>query len=144
MSWVQHDKTLQDTITFTDKRKSPLVIQNQEALWRKLNNLKPFILGSNKELNISKEAKENALASCRGQITLTRNNNCKKNHYDRVSRPLSMKQAAEITFVQLKHKTLQSIIYPPEKKFIGTSSIWYLWGISRVLPADPLYTLWRD
>ena len=59
MTWVQHDKTLQDTITFVDRRKLPLVIQNQEALWRKLNNLKP-LFGSNKELNVWKEAKENA------------------------------------------------------------------------------------
>ena len=31
------------------------------------------------------------------------------------------------------------IIYPPEKKFIGTSSI-LAGGKSRVLPADPLFT----
>ena len=42
-----------------------------------------------------------------------------------VSWPLSRKQAAKITFALLKRKTLQSIIYPPEKKFIRTSSIWY-------------------
>ena len=29
-----------------------------------------------------------------------------------------MKQAAEITFVQLKHRTLQTIIYPPEKNLL--------------------------
>ena len=28
-----------------------------------------------------------------------------------------MKQAAEIAFVQLKYRTLQSIIYPPEKNY---------------------------
>ena len=44
MSWAQHDKTLQETIAFSDKRKFCLVIQIQEALWRKkLNNLKPLI-----------------------------------------------------------------------------------------------------
>ena len=32
-SWPQHD-TLQETIAFADKRKSLLVIQIQEALWR--------------------------------------------------------------------------------------------------------------
>ena len=37
--WAQRLKTLQETITFTDKRKSLLVIQIPEALWRKLNNL---------------------------------------------------------------------------------------------------------
>ena len=39
MSWVLHDKTLQETIAYPDKRKSLLVIQIQETLWRKLNNL---------------------------------------------------------------------------------------------------------
>ena len=38
--WAQRVKTLQETITLADKRKSLLVIQIQEALWRKLNNLK--------------------------------------------------------------------------------------------------------
>ena len=36
----QRVKTLQETITFANKRKLLLVIQIQEALWRKLNNLK--------------------------------------------------------------------------------------------------------
>ena len=120
MSWVQHDRI--PSHSRTKENRLLIVIQNQEALWKKLNNLKP-LFGNNKELNVSKEDKENAPASCRGQIMLTRNNNCKKNHY--VSQPLSMKQAAEITFVQLKYRTLQSIIYPPEKEFIGTSSVWY-------------------
>ena len=35
-------------ITLTDKRKSLLVIQIQQALWRNLNNLKP-IFGLNKD-----------------------------------------------------------------------------------------------
>ena len=122
MCWVQHDRI--PSHSQTKENRLLIVIQNQEALWRKLNNLKS-LFGNNKELNVSKEAKENALASCRGQIMLTKNNNCKKNHHVHVSRPLSMKQAAEITFVQLKHRTLQNIIYPPEKKFIGTSSVWY-------------------
>ena len=67
MSWIQRDKTLQDTITFTDKRKSPLVIQNQEALWRKLDNLKPLFGSKRKCSCIMQRA-----------IMLTRNNNCKK------------------------------------------------------------------
>ena len=33
-SWAQHDKTLQETIAFRDKRKSLLVIQIQETLKR--------------------------------------------------------------------------------------------------------------
>ena len=32
--WAQHDKTLQETIAFSNKTKSLLVIQIQEALWR--------------------------------------------------------------------------------------------------------------
>ena len=35
---------------------------------------------------------------------------------------------------------LQSIIYPPEKKIIGTSSI-LAWGKSPLLPTDPVFTL---
>ena len=46
--WAQRVKTLQETITFADKRKSLLVFQIQEALWRKLNNLKP-LFSRNKE-----------------------------------------------------------------------------------------------
>ena len=51
-----------------------------------------------------------------------------------------MKQAATIKLAQSKRRTLQSIIYPPEKTFIGTSSI-FARGKSRVLPTDPLFTL---
>ena len=52
-----------------------------------------------------------------------------------------MKQAAKITqFVQSKSRPLQSVIYPKEKIFIGTSSI-LARGKSRVLPTDPLLTL---
>ena len=46
--WAQRVKTLRETITFADKRKSLLVIQIQEALWRKLNNLKS-LFSCNKE-----------------------------------------------------------------------------------------------
>ena len=45
---AQSFKTLQESITFSDKRKSLLVIHIQEALWRKLNNLKP-LFSRNKE-----------------------------------------------------------------------------------------------
>ena len=41
-------KTLQETITFADKRKSLLVIKIQEVLWRKVNNLRP-LFSRNKE-----------------------------------------------------------------------------------------------
>ena len=42
-SWVQHDKTLQETIAYPDKRKSLLVIQIQGTLGNKLNGLKPLV-----------------------------------------------------------------------------------------------------
>ena len=41
IKFIWHSR-LQETITFANKRKSLLVIQIQEALWRKLNNLKPL------------------------------------------------------------------------------------------------------
>ena len=50
-----------------------------------------------------------------------------------VSRSLSKKQAAKIMHICLV------VIYPLEKKFIGTSSI-LARGKSRVLPTDPLFT----
>ena len=53
---------MQETITFTEKRKLISVIQIQEALWRKLDNLKP-LFNHNEEIYISKGVKENALAS---------------------------------------------------------------------------------
>ena len=61
-------------ITFTDKRKSLSVIQIKKGLWRKLNNLKP-LFSHNEELYLSKEVKENALAS---EIMPNRNNNLRK------------------------------------------------------------------
>ena len=56
MSWAEHDKTLQETITFTDKRLQwlqkqttfNLVIQIQEALWRILSK-RPEILNTRKK-----------------------------------------------------------------------------------------------
>ena len=61
--------------TFTDERKSLSVIQIKEGLWRKLNNRKPSF-SRDEELYVSKEVKENALASGgRSSILPTRNNN---------------------------------------------------------------------
>ena len=61
------------------KRKSLMIIRIQEALWRKLNNLKPLFSG-NEEHFISKEVKGNALASkgksCRPETTITAENAC--------------------------------------------------------------------
>ena len=44
MSWAQRDKTFQETIPFCkDKEKSRSVIQIQEEVWGKLNNLNPYV-----------------------------------------------------------------------------------------------------
>ena len=58
-----HKKTLQETITITDKRKLLLVIQSiQEALWRKLNSL-TLLFSCNEELYFLQKVKDNGLAS---------------------------------------------------------------------------------
>ena len=62
MSWAQCDKTLQETVTFTDKKKSTYNYSDPGGTLEKLNNLKP-LFSRIEELNISKEVKENALAS---------------------------------------------------------------------------------
>ena len=62
--WARRVKTTQETITFADKRKSLLVIQIQEALWRKLNNLKPY-LAATKRVKFASEGQ-----SCRPKITV--------------------------------------------------------------------------
>ena len=62
MSWAQRDKTLQETVTFTDKKKSTYNYSDPGGTLEKLNNLKP-LFSRIEELNISKEVKENALAS---------------------------------------------------------------------------------
>ena len=54
--WALRDKTLQETITFTDKRKSLLVIQVKEALWRKLNSLKLLFTRNKERLKFPKGA----------------------------------------------------------------------------------------
>ena len=60
-----------------------------------------------------------------------------------MSQSLSMKQAAKIKFAQSKCRFLQSMIYTPEKKFIGRGSI-LARGKSRVLPTNPLFTLMHE
>ena len=61
------------------KTKSLMIIWIQEALRRKLNNLKPLFSGD-EEHCISKEVKGNALASkgksCRPETTITAENAC--------------------------------------------------------------------
>ena len=126
---------LKETITFTDKRISPLAIQIQEALWRRINNLKLLFSRKGRDLRFKRGRRK---CSCiRGQIMPTRNNNRRKSIC--VSWPLSMKQAAKFTFTHSKSRT-QNIIYPPEKTIFGTSSI-LARGKSRVLPTSPLFTL---
>ena len=73
---IKHRSELSHSRT---KRKSPITIRIWEALWRKLNNLKP-LCSDNKEHCISKEVKGNALASkgksCRPETTITAENAC--------------------------------------------------------------------
>ena len=51
-----------ETVTFTDKKKFAYNYSDPEGTLEKLNNLKP-LFSRIEELNISKEVKENALAS---------------------------------------------------------------------------------
>ena len=62
MSWAQRDKTLQGIVTFTDKKKIAYNYSDPGGTLEKLNKLKPSF-GRIEELHISKEVKENALAS---------------------------------------------------------------------------------
>ena len=62
MSWAQRDKTLQETVTFTDKKKITYNYSDPGGTLEKLSNLKP-LFSRIEGLNISKEVKENALAS---------------------------------------------------------------------------------
>ena len=89
-------------------KENPLVSQIQKALWRKLKPL----LRCNKKPYASKEVKENALSSegksCWPE-TKTTVNRC-------VPWPLSVKQAAKITFAQWKCRTFQGIISQQREK----------------------------
>ena len=62
------------------KRQSLMIIRIQEALWRKLNNLKPLFSGNEELTAFPKEVKGNALASkgktCRPETTITAENAC--------------------------------------------------------------------
>ena len=60
-----------------------------------------------------------------------------------MSRPLSVKHAAKITFGQYKCRTFHSIIYPADKNnFTGISSI-LAWGKSRVGLPPPFIAIHR-
>ena len=61
-SWAQRDKTLQETVTFTDKKKTAYNYSDPGGTLEKLNNLKPSF-SRIEELDISKGVNENALAS---------------------------------------------------------------------------------
>ena len=90
------------------KRKSLMIIRIQEALWRKLNNLKPLFSG-NEEHCISKEVKGNALASkgksCRPETTITAENAC---------HDLSVWNKRQKSHLLSQNVFLRGIIYPPE------------------------------
>ena len=73
-SWAQRDKTLQETVTFTDQKKIAYWnIRIQKAFWRKLNNLKPLAVMK----SFTSQKRSNALASvgksCRSE-TITAEN----------------------------------------------------------------------
>ena len=60
------------------EKKIAFSYSDQGGLWRKLNNIKP-LFSRNEELFVSKEIKENALASeGKSSIMPTRNNNLRK------------------------------------------------------------------
>ena len=86
---------------------------------------------------VEEEVEENAVASedksCRQGTIPVKKSLC-------VSRPLSLKKAVKITFAQFKLRTLQSIIYSPEEKFLGTSSIWYEVIVVCCLPTPFLHS----
>ena len=63
MSQAQPDKTLHETVTFTDEKKIAYNYSDPGGTLEKLNNLKPASFSCIEELNISKEVKESALAS---------------------------------------------------------------------------------
>ena len=42
-SWSQRDKTLQETVTFTDKKKIAYNYSDPEGTLEKLNNLNPYL-----------------------------------------------------------------------------------------------------
>ena len=59
-SWAQRDNVLQETVTFTDKKKIAYNYSDPGGTLEKLSKLKPLI-SCNEELYISKEGKEKML-----------------------------------------------------------------------------------
>ena len=117
-------------------KENRLVIQIQKALWRKLE---PFFSRNKKALRF-KRGQKNALAS-EGKSCRPENNNYSQSIC--MSRPLSVKHAAKITFGQYKCRTFQRIIYPADKNnFTGISSI-LAWGKSRVGLRPPFIAIHR-
>ena len=98
-----NNKSLIQGYVYPDDQTQP---NYEMTLWFKLFTEK---------LDASKKVKENALASegksCRPEKITAKKLVC-------VSGPLSLKKAPKITFSQFTRRILQSIIYPPEKKFI--------------------------
>ena len=59
-SWAQRDNVLQETVTFTDKKKIAYNYSDPGGTLEKLSNLKP-LFSHNEELYISKQVKEKML-----------------------------------------------------------------------------------
>ena len=114
---IQHCKKTLHSWT----KENRFVIQIQKTFWRKLEPL----FNRNKKLYASKEVKENALASehVRRQIWPTRNKNHSKSIC--VPWPLSVKQAAKITFSQWKCRTFWSINPAEEKNLLEQAAFWH-------------------
>ena len=111
-----------------EKRKS-------EALWKKLNNLKPLFKG-NEEHCISKEVKGNALASkgksCRPKTTITAVNVC---------HDLSVWNKRQNSHLLSQNVFFRGIIYPPEPEKCHWNKQHFSMRPSRVLPTDFVFTL---
>ena len=60
MSWAQRDNALQETFTFTDKKKIAYNYSDPGGTLEKLSKLKPLI-SRNEELHISKDVKDKML-----------------------------------------------------------------------------------
>ena len=137
-SWAQRDNALQETVTFTNKKKIAYNYSDPGGTLEKLSKLKPLI-SCNEELYIplhytlASEGK-----SCRPE-TMTA-----ENQY--ACHDLSVWNKREKSHLISQNVFLQSILYPSllhskstrqrKRKNIGTSSI-LAWGKTRVLPTDP-------
>ena len=104
---------------FGIERKS-LSYSDPEAHWTKIKNL-TALFGDKKSCTLQKRSKKTLLHQ-----RAYHEDQKFKNHRKSISMswPLSVKQAAKITFAQSKNRTLQSIIYSPEKKKKKKKTYW--------------------